>query len=156
MCGTKPCVACEFDLDTYGGKGGRLTGMMRRYMLQQSQQQGVSFGSPPNGAPDFNPKTSFSPLGVLLGRLLSLHAEQNQYQPFAEKNEQMLSVSPDLNFRQLVRIPNTTQLQGTIRSSNPPGNPASQSSVAFDSNTAARPERSFSDRLQAAWDHPHP
>ena len=97
----------EFDPQIYSGEGGGLLGMLQRYMQQQNQQQqGVDFGSPPSGLPNQNPDTTFSPQGGMLGRLLSLQAEQSAYQPNAENNGQAPSVPPDPNFRQLTRMPN--------------------------------------------------
>jgi hypothetical protein len=77
----------EFDPETYDGEGGGLPGMLRRFM-QQSQQQGADFGLTPNGGPEYGPETAFSPQGGLLGRLLSLHAEQSRYQPISENGGQ--------------------------------------------------------------------
>jgi hypothetical protein len=89
--------------------------MMQLYMQQQSrQQQGVDFGSASNGTPDYNPETSFSPQRGLLGRLLSLQAEQSGYQPSAENSEQT-SVSPDPDYRQLARVPISAQPQAPTR-----------------------------------------
>jgi hypothetical protein len=103
--------AYEFDPETYGGEGGGLPGMLRRFMRQQSQQQqGVDFGSTPNGAPEYSPETSFSPQGGLLGRLLSLQTEQRGYQPIPGNNVQAQSAPRDPNFRQLARVPNGTSL----------------------------------------------
>jgi hypothetical protein len=80
---------------------GGLPGMLRRAMMLQSQQQGGNFGSTPDGAREYNPETSFSPQGGLLGRLLSLQAEQSRYQPFVEDSGQ----PRDPNFRQLSQVP---------------------------------------------------
>ncbi len=104
--------AYEFDPETYGGEGGGLAGMVQRYLQQPSQQKkGVDFGSPANGAPDYSPEMPFSPQIGLLGRLLSLYAEQSGYQPFTEDNAQPWSASPDPNFRKLARIPNAAQAE---------------------------------------------
>jgi len=99
----------EFEPETYGGEGGGLPGVLRRFM-QQSQQQGADFGLSPNGAPEYSPETAFNPQGGLLGRLLSLHAEQSRYQPISENGGQAPSLPRDPNFRQLVRVPSGTPL----------------------------------------------
>src|ERR1700681_3754170 len=102
--------AYEFDPETYGGEGGGLPGMLQRYLQQQSQQQGVDFGSVPNGAPEYSPETTFSPQGGLLGRLLSLQSEQSAYRPFMENGGQAPSLPEDPSFRQLARVPNGAPL----------------------------------------------
>lgn len=140
--------AYEYDPETYGGEAGGLPGMMQRYLQQKSQQQqGVDFGRTPNGAPDYSSETSFSPQGGgLLGRLLSLQAEQGQYQPIPGNGGSALSRPLDPNFRQLSRVPIAARPQD-----------ASGSNSSDDqSSRAAQPERPFSDRLQVWWDQPDP
>jgi hypothetical protein len=69
--------AYEFDPESYGGEGGGLPGMLRRY----AQEYGIDLGPTASGAREYNPETPFSSQGDLGRRLLALHAEQSQYQP---------------------------------------------------------------------------
>jgi hypothetical protein len=63
--------------------------LLRRAMQQYDpQQQGADFGETPNAAPQDSSESYGSPQGGLLGRLLSLQAEQGQYQPLAGSNGQ--------------------------------------------------------------------
>jgi hypothetical protein len=104
--------AYEFEPETYSGEGGGIPGMLSRYLQQQSQQQGADVGTP-SGAPDFGPQTSFSTQGGLLGRLLSLQAEQSAYQPTSEVGSRATPLTPldtmDENFRQLTRLLKATE-----------------------------------------------
>jgi len=115
--------AYEYDPETYANEGGGLPGMLRRAMMLESQPQGVDFGSTPNGAREYNPETSFSLQGGLLGRLLSLQAEQSRYHPFVENGGQPPSMPRDSNFGQLSRVPNGTPQQM-------PGSPAPQAEAS--------------------------
>jgi hypothetical protein len=109
MAGLSVRDAYEFDPETYGGEGGGIADIIRRHLQSGSQQPGTEFASAPSGTPDFSPETSFSAQGGLLGRLLSLRAEQSQYQPTSDDNDRATFVSTDPNFRQLARIPNSLQ-----------------------------------------------
>jgi hypothetical protein len=115
--------AYEFEPETYGGEGGGLPGMLRRFMQQQSQQQGVDFGTNVEARREYGPETSFSPQGGLLGRLPSLQAEQGGYQPISENSGLPPSAPQNPNFRQLARVPNGTPLPM-------PGSPAPQAEAA--------------------------
>ncbi len=147
----------EFDPEAYAGEGGGILGMLNRYMQQQNQQQqGVDFGSTPNGAPEFGPEISFSPQGGLLGSLMSLQAEQSAYQPAAVIGGQAPPAWPNPNFRQLARLPNATLAQGMIGRSSLPGDQPNSAISQSGADPAAQPQRSLADRLQAYWDHPDP
>jgi len=96
----------EFDPETYSGGGGGLPGTPRRFMQQQSQQQQeVDFDSNAEAGREYNPETSFNPQGGLLGRLLSLQAEQSRYQPNGGQAQAPFAPR-DPNFRQLPQVSN--------------------------------------------------
>jgi hypothetical protein len=157
MAGMNSGEAYEFDPETYGGEGGGLPGMLQRYMQQQGQQQeGVDFGSTPTGAPEYNSDTFFSPQGGLFGRLLSLQAEQNRYQPVPATEEPTPSAPQYPDFRQVSQAPVAVPPQGAVGSSNPPDDQSNPAHSPLDADLVAQPERSLSDRLQAWWDHPDP
>ena len=146
--------AYEFDPNTYGGEGGGLLDRPQA-ITQQNQKQGVDLGSTPNTALEYNPDNYGSPQGGLLGRLLSLQAEQGQYQPIPGNSEFGLSGPSDPNFRQLSRGPTVDRPQGAI-ASNPPDDRLRPAYSPLGADRAVQPDRSFSDRLQAWWDHPDP
>jgi hypothetical protein len=99
--------AYEFDPETYSDEGGGLPGMLRRVMQQQRlQQQGVDFGSTPNGAPKFDHDSYGSPQGGLLGRLLALYAEQGGYEPIPGSGGPVTFALQNPRFRPLAQIPN--------------------------------------------------
>jgi len=94
----------EFDPESYASGGG-LSGMLRRALQEQSLlRQGVDLSSTPNGAADYDPDNYGSPQGGLLGRLLSVQAEQGRYQPLPEDTRSAPFAPRDSNFRQLSRI----------------------------------------------------
>jgi hypothetical protein len=95
---------------TDGEPVGGWPGMLLRATMQQGQvQPRTDSVSMPNDASEHNSDSHGNLQGGLLGRLLSLQAEQSQYQPTSGDNDQAPFVSPDPNFRQLARIPNTVQ-----------------------------------------------
>ena len=107
--------------------------------------------------------------GGLLGRWLALQAEQSRDQSTPLESGQPQSAPYDPNFRQLSRAPIAVRSQGAIGPFNPPDDQSSPTYSPFGGSTAldplrtsrqggkaAQPDRSFSDRIQASWDHPHP
>jgi hypothetical protein len=88
-------VPYEFDPETYGG----VPDLLRRFV----QEQGAELGPSPSAGPEYN---SDNPQGGSLGRLLALHAEQSQYQPFPENSGSSPFASPNPDFRQVSRMPN--------------------------------------------------
>jgi hypothetical protein len=117
-------------------------------------QLGADSGASSNGALEFNPGTYDSPQGGLFGRLLALQAEQNGYQ--LGSNGLAPSVPQNPDFRQISRAPIGIWPQGAIAPSDLPGDQSNLAQPPLGADLAAQPVRSFSDRLQAAWDHPHP
>ena len=103
--------AYEFDPEAYGSEGaGGLLGRLQAIVRQGGAPPAVDFGSTPSGTPEYGPETSFSPQGGLLGRMLSLQAQQSRYQPVAANSGREPFASQDPNFRQLVRLPNGAPL----------------------------------------------
>jgi hypothetical protein len=107
--------------------------------------------------------------GGRLGRWLALQAEQSRDQSTPLESGQPQSAPYDPNFRQLSRAPIAVRSQGAIGPFNPPDDQSSPTYSPFGGSTAldplrtsrqgdkaAQPDRWFSDRIQASWDHPHP
>lgn len=94
----------EFDPETYAAGGG-LPGMLWRAMQEQGMQgQGVSLGSEPNRASEYDSGNYDSPQGGLLGRLIASQAEQSQYQPVLEDRRSAPFARQNPDFRQLSRV----------------------------------------------------
>lgn len=91
-------------------------------LLRQAMQQGAT----PTVAPGFGPYDPASAQGGLIGRLLSLQAEQSRYQPTAARNTPAAFAQSDPNFRQLSRAP-IAQNQSVLSDATPdPVRPGSQ------------------------------
>lgn len=85
--------------------GGDLPGALERVMQKQSlQQQGADLGSTSTGVSEYDPSSHGSPQGGLLGRLLTMQAEQERYQSDPEETRSTSVTPRDSNFRQLSRI----------------------------------------------------
>lgn len=151
------------------GQGGGLLGMLLRAMPQNRDQPGVDSGLASDGAPEVQYANYDGPQSGLLGRRAAPQSQQSPYQPFPESNGLPLSDPRNPNFRQLARIPVAGRPRDTNDTSDQSDERSSPSYFSLrDSNSpdwlhstrqgdqGAQPDHSFSDRIQAYWDHPHP
>jgi hypothetical protein len=151
--------------ESYLDQGGGLLGMLLRGMQQGQPSADPSLAS--NGAPDVDSGNYGTPQGGLLGRFATLQARQNQL--FAGSNGLLPSESANPDIRKLTRVFTTTPRQVA---NDPSDRSDDQSNSSYSSSAdrnssalpvgarqgeqAAQPDQSFSDQLQAYWDHPHP
>src|SRR5260221_2817087 len=132
---------------------------LRRRAMQRSapQEQGVDFGSMQNAPPEDSSDSYGSPKGGLLGRLLSLQAEQGQYQSLAGSSRQ---TPTDWQTGDAGQPPRARLVVRPHRAPGAYDPPDGESEPAYspDGAGARAPlaRRSFSDLLQASWDQPHP
>jgi hypothetical protein len=154
--------------ESYPDEGGGLLGMLLRAMPQNRDQPGVNSSLASDGAPQVQFANYDGPQSGLFEQAAP-QAEQSRYQPFDESDELPLSDPRNPDFRQLARIPvagrsreaNDTADQHEEQSSPsyfPPGGSNSLDLLrgSRHGNQVALPDRSFADRLQAYWNHPHP
>jgi hypothetical protein len=131
--------------------------LLRRAMGQQGpQQQGTDFGLTPDAAPEDNLDSYGDPQGGLLSRLLALQAEQRQYQPSVGNNGQTSPVWRTSAYEETPQTRITVRPRSAISLSNLPDGESKPAYSPVGADLAAPRQRSFSDRLQASWDRPHP
>ncbi len=137
--------AYEFDPETYGGEGGGLLGRLLSLQAEQDPYQTIpgnselapsvpqnpNFSQTPQTRITIRPFDAYSqrdseiPGGQsgLLGRLLTLQAEQSRYQPVPETGGRVPSAPQNPNFWQASRNPNSPSLPM-------PGSPAPQAETS--------------------------
>jgi hypothetical protein len=105
----------EFEPETYTGEGG-LSGMLRAAIQQYGADPGPAANVGPGSASD----GSANAQGDLLGRLLSLQAEQNRYRPVSDSPGRPPLAIQSSNRSQPLQAPKVIQPLGAIGSSNLP------------------------------------
>lgn len=113
----------EFDPETYADDGG-ISAILRAAI----QRYGANPASPADA--EAAPGSVAAAQGGLLGRLLSLQAEQRQYRPVPESGAQPTSVAQNPNLNLTPLAPTVVQPTGTIGPSNLPND---QSMPAYSS-----------------------
>lgn len=103
----------EFDPETYAGDGG-MSGVLRAAI----QRYGANPTSPADADSEAAPGNPAAPQGGLLGRLLSLQAEQSRYRPVPESGGQPTSVAQSPNLHRPPRALTVLQPTGMIGPSN--------------------------------------